>query len=111
MGAWSNFVAAAKRDGVGNDKEVKCAAIPATALDTVYIEKWSTWNSVTIPGQIVNGIDALLTQCTKVAPDEEGRTFLLNKVCNQLLAQLLSSESSNNAELVEVKNKFCIPNQ
>lgn len=79
LGAWANYVAAAKRDGQTNDKTLNCKAIPSTALDKNYIKNWSKWNDVTINNQIHDGIDELYKQCSSRAPNEKGKQFLERK--------------------------------
>lgn len=79
LGAWANYVAAAKRDGQSNDKTLSCKAIPSTALEKTYIKNWSKWNDVTINNQIHDGLDELYTQCSVQAPNEKGKQFLEKK--------------------------------
>ena len=79
LGAWANYVAAAKRDGQSNDKTLNCKAIPSTALDKNYIKNWSKWNDVTINNQIHDGLDELYKQCSSRAPNENGKQFLERK--------------------------------
>ena len=79
LGAWANYVAAAKRDGQSNDKNLNCKAIPSTALDKNYIKNWSKWNDVTINNQIHDGLAELYKQCSSRAPNEKGKQFLERK--------------------------------
>ncbi len=79
LGAWANYVAAAKRDGQSNDKNLNCKAIPSTALDKNYIKNWSKWNDVTINNQIHDGLDELYKQCSARAPNKNGKQFLERK--------------------------------
>ena len=77
LGAWANYVAAT----TDNDKTLKCASIPKTALQSKYVDNWKSWNQHTISGQAQRGIDELYRQCSKQAPDPSSLAYLKKLLC------------------------------
>ena len=79
LGAWALYKA--KQDA-GNIKETNnelvCESIPEMALDSRYINKWTTWNGNELPKQIRNGVESLYEQCYKKA-NKSQKKFLKDK--------------------------------
>lgn len=77
LGAWANYVAA-----TDNDKTLKCASIPETALQSRYVDNWKSWNQNTISGQAQKGIDELYDQCSKQDTDSKSQKYLKQLLCD-----------------------------
>ena len=77
LGAWANYVAA-----TNNDKTLKCASIPETALQSRYVDNWKSWNQNTISGQAQKGIDVLYKQCSKQDTDPKSQKYLKQLLCD-----------------------------
>ena len=78
LGAYALHSAKTLGDGKLN---LKCSAIPASALSDKYVSKWSTWNKNELPGQIEDGVHALYRTCAAQAPDARGLGHLAGLVC------------------------------
>ena len=77
LGAWANYVAA-----TNNDKILKCASIPETALQSKYVDNWKSWNQNTISGQAQKGINELYNQCSKQDTDPKSQKYLKQLLCD-----------------------------
>mmetsp|Transcript_23807 Transcript_23807/g.33337 ORF Transcript_23807/g.33337 Transcript_23807/m.33337 type:complete len:177 (-) Transcript_23807:203-733(-) len=73
IGAWSNYIAR------NNFLAAKCDAIPDYVLGKGYIHHWNSWNAVSLPHQIVVGVNALYDQCKNIGGEE--LTHLKSKYC------------------------------
>ena len=84
LGAWALYKA---RQDKGETKktteELICESIPETALNSRYINKWSTWNGNELPNQIKNGINAIYEQCGEQATVEQ--KAYLDKLHNNII--------------------------
>jgi hypothetical protein len=87
LGAWANYVAA-----TNNDKTLKCASIPETALKSEYVDNWKTWNQNTISGQAQKGIDELYKQCSKQDTDPKSQKYLRKLLCDLKKGGHISSD-------------------
>jgi hypothetical protein len=65
-----------------NNMPLDCHAIPATALDSRYVDKWSTWNGHELPHQIQHGVNALYKTCLAQATKEKQKKIMTQKYKN-----------------------------
>ena len=61
---------------------LNCHAIPETALNTNYVNNWSTWNGHELPNQIQDGVNALYKTCMAQATEEKQKKFISQKYKN-----------------------------
>ena len=79
LGAWANYAALADASNV----ELKCSAIPETALSPEYVSKWAKWNDNTVSGQARTGITSLVRKCSRGSTPSQLR--YLNRLRDKIL--------------------------
>merc|ERR1719320_1330264 len=77
IGAWSLY----QSKGLGHQVKANCNAIPDFVFQNKYIQNWSTWNGNELDDQIVDGINALYTQCSSEASESQ-LSALKTNYCN-----------------------------
>ncbi len=94
LGAWALFKARQNLKKVPpTSDELVCDAIPDTALSPAYISKWNTWRGHQKDKQIMDGVNALYSQCYGNS-DTQGNRYLKSKY-DHLLAYISAPQQDN----------------
>ena len=89
VGAWSLYKARQRNpdETIDNDivvtqssNELKCSAIPESALSNEYLQNWKTWNNYEKKFKLDQNyqiaVDDLVEQCARQAPNQNAREHL-----------------------------------
>ena len=85
LGAWSLYKKKLDEGIIETDhsrSRLKCDAIPVSVFSPKYVGKFSKWNGNEKKGQIVNGIEGIVTECDTPSIDAGQRDSLYRNYCS-----------------------------
>ena len=83
LGAWSLYKAKQAKGLIPKTTdELNCEAIPAMSLSDHYVKNWNTWNGNELDNQVVNGVNSLMDQCYKKAPNQRQANYIKDLYSN-----------------------------